>query len=92
MSTFPTPPIANPPPELPAIPNMDQGLAKYLRTFALWTRRSLATKVSNTEAGPGIMLQAYDAPAGTTPPVWLLQVNSAGNFIAVRVTPGGGQP
>jgi hypothetical protein len=81
-----------PPPELPSMPDVSSTLTNYLRTFSLWCRHGFADKLSGSTALPGIMLQAYDAPAGTAPNVFLLQVNSAGNYITTPVPLGGGKP
>ena len=67
----------------PNIPNTaDPQLTKYLHSFALWARHGFADKVSGTVAQPGIMLMAKDAPAGTTPKVFLIQVTTAGTIVA----------
>jgi len=37
-------------------------------------------------------IHAPPAPAGTTPNIYLLRVNQAGNFVAEQVPLGGGKP
>ena len=91
-STYPTPRTLQPPPDLPNMPDVSNTLTGYLRNFALWCRHGFADKLSVSTAAPGVMLQAYDAPVGTTPKVFLLQVNSAGSIVATPVPLGGGKP
>lgn len=81
-----------PPPDLPSMPEVSATLSDYLRRFSLWCRHGFQDKLSATQALPGIMMQAYDAPAGTPPTVWLLRVNQQGSFVAVPVPLGGGKP
>ena len=81
-----------PPPDLPSMPDVSSTLTGYLRNFSLWCRHGFADKLSGSSALPGVMLQAYDAPAGTTPKVFLIQVNSAGAISAAPVPLGGGKP
>lgn len=90
------PRTVQPPPDVPA--GVDSKIAQYLRNLSLWAKNGFADKISASVAQPGHMLQAADAPRGTTPTTWTLQVNSAG---AVTVTPlavgigspaGGGTP
>jgi hypothetical protein len=81
-----------PPPPLPNMPDVSSTLTNYLNTFALWCRRGFAAKLSNNTALPGILLQAANAPAGTTPNVWLLQVSQTGVIAVTQVPLGGGQP
>lgn len=81
-----------PPPDLPSMPEVSNTLSDYLRTFSLWCRHGFADKISGTTALPGVLLQAYDAPAGTIPAVFLIQVNSAGAISATPVALGGGKP
>jgi hypothetical protein len=92
MSTFPTPRTAQPPPDLPNMPDVSPTLSGYLRNFALWCRHGFADKISATQPVNGIMLQAIDAPAGTTPEVWLLQVRTTGAIVFTQMTIGGGKP
>ena len=92
MATFPTAPQANPPPDLPSMPDVSSTLTNYLRTFSLWCRHGFKAKLDANTALPGIMMQAYDAPAGVAPNVFLLRVNQAGNFVATPVPLGGGKP
>ena len=51
-----------------------------------------ADKIKSNVAQPGLLLQASDAPAGTTPPVFMLQVKSDGTLVAIQVAIGGGTP
>ena len=90
MASQPTPRTIQPPPDLPSMPDVSDTLTGYLRTFSLWCRHGFADKISGSTAQPGFMLQAYDAPAGTTPPVFLLRVNSAGTLSVTPVALGGG--
>jgi len=92
MATFPTAPAEQPPPNLPDLPEAPPQLANYLRTFALWCRNGFRAKLDANVALPGILMQAYDAPAGTTPAVFMLRVQSNGSFVTTPVNPGGGQP
>jgi hypothetical protein len=92
MATFSTSPGEQPPPDLPVDPEMRPQLANYLRTFALWCRNGFRAKLDSGVALPGILLQAYDTPPGTTPTVWLLQVNHSGTFVATQIGLGGGKP
>ena len=89
-SSVPTPPTAQPPPTLPNMPDVSNTLSQYLRTFSLWCRNGFADKLSASSAVPGILLQAWDAPAGTAPNVYLLQVDSTGVITATQVALGGG--
>ena len=81
-----------PPPDLPHMPEASPQLTQYLRTFALWARHGFADKVSGSTAQPGTMLQAHDAPSGTTPPVYTLQVSKAGTVSVVPMPIGIGSP
>jgi hypothetical protein len=81
-----------PPPELPNMPDVSTTLTNYLRTFSLWCRHGFADKLSASTAQPGLKLQAYDAPAGTTPKVFMVQVNSAGTIVATPMALGSGKP
>jgi hypothetical protein len=92
MATFPTGPAEQPPPNLPDLPDGPPQLANYLRTFALWCRNGFRAKLDANTALPGILLQAYDAPTGTAPNVYLLRVNQVGNFVAEQIPLGGGKP
>jgi len=71
MATI-TPRTIQPPPDLPSLTDASgklssDKLSSYLRNFALWCRHGFADKISGSTAQPGLMLQAYDAPAGTIP-------------------------
>ena len=81
-----------PPPDLPSMPDVSDTLTGYLRNFSLWCRHGFADKISGSTAQPGLLLQANDAPAGTTPKVFLLQVNSAGAISATPMPLGTGKP
>ena len=89
-SSQPTPRTLQPPPDLPAMPDVSDTLSNYLRTFSLCCRHGFADKISGSTAQPGLMLQAYDAPAGTTPAVFLVRVNTAGTLSVTPVALGGG--
>jgi hypothetical protein len=88
----PTPRTLQPPPDLPNMPDVSTTLTGYLRNFALWCRHGFADKISGTVAQPGLLLLANDAPAGTTPKVYLLQVDSAGVVSTTPMALGGGKP
>ena len=64
------------------MPDVSDTLTDYLRTFSLWCRHGFADKISDTTALPGVLLQANDAPAGTTPTVFMLQVKTDGTIVA----------
>ena len=81
-----------PPPELPNMPDVSSTLTNYLRTFSLWCRHGFADKLSGSTALPGVIVQANDAPAGTTPKVFLIQVTSAGAIVATPMALGSGTP
>ena len=88
----PTPRTLQPPPDLPNLPKTEDGLINYLRTFSLWCRHGFADKISGTTAQPGFMLMANDAPAGTTPVVFMLQVKTDGTIVATPLALGSGKP
>lgn len=92
MATQPPPRTVQAPPDLPSMPDVSDTLTGYLRNFALWCRHGFADKISASTAQPGLLLQANDAPAGTTPKVFSVQVNSAGVVTTVPVPLGGGKP
>jgi hypothetical protein len=92
MANQPTPRTLQPPPDLPSMPDVSTTLSQYLRTFSLWCRHGFADKLSGSTALPGIMLMAYDAPAGTVPKVFMLEVNTAGAIVATPMAIGGGKP
>jgi hypothetical protein len=88
----PTPRTIQPPPDLPSMPDVSTQLSGYLRNFSLWCRHGFADKISATSAQPGVMLSAYDAPAGTIPKVFMVRVNSAGVVSTFEIPLGGGKP
>jgi len=81
-----------PPPDLPSMPDVSETLTGYLRNFALWCRHGFADKLTGSSALPGVMLQAYDAPDGTIPKVFLIRVNSTGVVSTTPIPLGGGRP
>jgi hypothetical protein len=83
-----TPVTPPPPPDLPGMPDASPALTNYLRTFALWAKNGLANKPDTRTAQPGILLHANDAPAGTTPKVFSLEVKSDGTLVAVPIAIG----
>jgi hypothetical protein len=87
-----SPPQAHPPPPVPSDPTISAQLGNFLNQFSLWCRQGFAAKMNSNVALPGIMLQANDAPPGTPPAVWLLQVQSNGTFVATPVSLGGSNP
>ena len=88
----PTPRTIQPPPDLPNMPDVSTQLSGYLRNFSLWCRHGFADKISGSTAQPGVMLSAYDAPAGTIPKVFMIRVNSAGVVSTFEIPLGGGKP
>lgn len=77
-------------PNMPVMPDVDPKLITYLHSFALWCRHGFADKVSGNTAQPGLMLQANDAPAGTTPAVFMVQVKTDGTIVTTRMPLGSG--
>jgi hypothetical protein len=92
MANQPTPRTLQPPPALPNMPDVSSTLTNYLNTFSLWCRHGFADKLSVSTAQPGVMLMAHDAPAGTTPKVFLIQVTTAGTIVATPMALGSGKP
>ena len=88
----PTFPSSQSPPDLPHMPEVGDALSGYLRNFALWAKNITANKLDTRTAQPGILLHANDAPAGTTPAVFHIQVQTDGTLVAVPVAIGGGGP
>ncbi|HEX5211636.1 MAG TPA: hypothetical protein VFW22_07875 [Pseudolabrys sp.] len=86
------PRTVQPPPELPSMPEVSSTLTNYLRQFSLWCRHGFADKISASTSQPGLMLQAYDAPSGSTPKVFMIQVKSDGTIVATPMALGGGRP
>ena len=84
----PLPRTLQPPPELPAMPDVSNTLTGYLRNFSLWARHGFADKISGTTAAPGLLLQATDDPTK----IFMVQVNAAGTLHATAVPLGGGKP
>ena len=80
-----SPPTIQPPPTVPHMPDVGPMLTNHLRSFSLWVQNSLAGKLDTQTAAPGILLMANDAPAGTTPAVFSLQVKTDGTLVAVPV-------
>jgi hypothetical protein len=87
----PTAGAAQPPPDLPNMPEVSNILSNYLRTFSLWCRNGFAASLRSGQALPGVLLLASDAPANA-PKVFLIQVNSAGAITATAVGLGGPNP
>ena len=88
----PTTRTVQPPPDLPNMPDVSSTLSGYLRNFALWCRHGFADKISASTAQPGLMVAAYDTPAGQPPKVFMIRVNAAGVISAVAIPLGGGNP
>jgi hypothetical protein len=80
-----SPPTPQPPPALPHMPDVGSALTNHLRSLSLWVQNSLSTKLDTQTATHGILLHANDAPAGTTPAVFSLEVKSDGTLVAVPV-------
>jgi hypothetical protein len=85
----PTPQTVQPPPVPPGI---DAQTALYLQQFTMWCANQFNTRLSANTALPGVMLQANDAPAGTTPAVFHLQVKTDGTVVASPLAIGTGSP
>lgn len=92
MANQQLPRTLQPPPDVPSMSDVSDTLTNYLRSFSLWCRHGFADKLSISTAQPGLMLQANDAAAGTTPKVFLIQVNSAGTVVATPMPLGSGSP
>ena len=92
MANQPTPRTIQPPPDLPSMPDVSTQLSNYLRNFSLWCRHGFADKPSINQPLNGVMLQAFDAPAGTTPEIWMVQVRTGGAFVLTQMPLGGGKP
>jgi hypothetical protein len=83
------PPPAQPnPPPVP--PGVDPSLNSYLTQFSVWATQGLTNSLSSSQALPGILLSANDAPAGTNPAVFMIQVTTAGAIVATPVALGAG--
>ena len=92
MANQPTPRTIQPPPDLPNMPDVSTQLSNYLRNFSLWCRHGFADKPSINQPLHGLMFQAIDAPAGTAPEIWMLQVRTGGAFVLTQMPLGGGKP
>jgi hypothetical protein len=92
MANQPSPRTLQPPPDLPSMPDVSDKLSGYLRNFALWCRHGFADKISVNQPVNGLLFQAFDAPAGTQPEIWMLQVRTGGAFVITQVPLGGGKP
>jgi hypothetical protein len=86
----PIPQQQHPPPPIPSDPSLSSTLTNYLTQFSAWCRNGFADKLKSNVANPGVLLQAYDAPSGTTPKVFMIQVSTAGAIVATPVALGGG--
>jgi hypothetical protein len=86
------PRTVQPPPDLPNMPDVSDTLSNYLRTFSLWCRHGFADKLSVSTAAPGLLVQANDAPAGTIPAVFMVQVRTDGTIVATPMPLGSGAP
>ena len=72
------------------MPDVGSALTAHLRSLALWAQNGLASKLDTRSAVQGILLHANDAPAGTTPAVFSLEVRTDGTLVAVPVPLGTG--
>ena len=77
------------PPDVPADASISPRLTQYLRTFALWCRDGFAEQMRNNEAVPGVLMRAWDTPAGANPKIFLIRVNAAGAISAEPIGIGG---
>lgn len=87
-----SPPQAQPPPPVPQDPTISNTLTNYLQQFSLWCRRGFQAKLNANTALEGIILQAWDAPPGVAPNVFMLQVGQTGVFRTVPMPLGQGKP
>jgi hypothetical protein len=85
------PAAAQPPPDLPNMPDVGPRLSDYLRRFSLWCRQGFADRLQANEALPGVLLLASDAPANA-PKVFMLQVKSDGTVVTTAMALGSGRP
>jgi hypothetical protein len=85
-----SPPAQLAPPPPPAGTN--PALINYLQQYTAWIQNQLAGKVGANGAQNGVMLQASDAPPGTIPAVFHLQVQTDGTLVATPVPLGGSNP
>jgi len=92
MAPRPSGQAEHPPPDVPSMPDVSVSLINYLRTFALWARQGFADRLPARQALPGVLLQAYDAPSGTTPAVYMIRVDSTGAISTTQVPLGSGAP
>jgi hypothetical protein len=84
-SSSPTsPPAAQPPPDLPSMPDVSPTLSDYLRRFSLWCRNGFADKVSATAAIPRIYMLS---PLGY---VFKISIGDQGRLHSTPVTYGTG--
>jgi hypothetical protein len=99
MANQPSPPAAQPPPDIPHLPGVSSALTNYLTRFSLWCRNGFAAKLNANSALPGVLLQAKDVmpgdPAGSPPRVYVLQVSvvsGAPVLVWTPMPPGTGSP
>jgi hypothetical protein len=78
MANQPSPPQAQPPPDLPNMKDVSDTLSDYLRRFSLWCRHGFQAKLDANVAQIGLPLMGYDAPAGAAPKVYQFEVSNAG--------------
>jgi hypothetical protein len=93
LANQPSPPTAQPPPDVPSSVAIPDLLANYLRQFSLWTRRGFAAKADINVAQPAVLLQE----AGVTgiPRVYSLTIVVTSGTPAIVLTEvplGQGQP
>ncbi len=77
------------PPDVPSDPSIGGPLSIYLRNFALWCRNGFAEQMRNNQAVPGLLVRANDAPVGSNPAVFMIQVKTDGTIVATPVPLGG---
>ena|SRR5215472_5033246 len=78
-----TAPAAQPPPNVPSMPDVSAVLTTYLRTFALWCRNGFADKLSATTALPDMMLLS---PGGL---VYKIKIGDGGLLTSTPIALGG---
>jgi hypothetical protein len=60
------------------MPEINNTLTNYLKTFSAWAKDSLGDKLDGNTALPANLLQSHDTPRGSTPSVFKLQISQAG--------------
>jgi hypothetical protein len=82
---MPTGPYLGAPPQLPAIKDLDEGLAGYLRTFALWCQGNFNSTLQKRSATGAILMESTTGNS-----VWSVTVDDSGVLHTTRLNPGAG--